>query len=324
MTKKRIYPLYLLAILLTCCQPTPQPTAQLQHIRVPLGYIPDIQFAPLYVAVERGYFAQAGFALDFDYSFETDGLALVGAGQAPFALVSGDQVLLARQQGLPVVYVAAWWQDYPVAVVAKSSSGIQKPEDLQGRKVGLPGLFGASYIGLRALLAQFNIPESDLTLDSIGFNQVVALAADQEEAIVGYTNNEPVQLAAQGYDVNVIRVSDYVQLAANGILTNQSMIAEHPDQVRAFVGAFLHGLTDTIADPDTAYEISKKYVDALASADETVQKQVLTSSIESWRADRPGYSQPQAWQNMQSVLLEMGLLTSPQDLSQAYTNEFLP
>lgn len=322
---KRLIPfLFFSVVLLVACQVAPQQSSELQHIRLPMGYIPNIQYAPFYVAIERGYFAEAGFEIEFDYSFETDGVALVGAGEVPFAIVSAEQVLLAREQGLPVVYVAAWYQNNPAAVVAKVESGIAAPPDLVGRRIGLPGLFGGNYIAFRALLAEFGISESDVTLDSIGFNQVQALAADQDEAVVGYVNNEPVQLEAQGYDVNVIRVADYVQLAANGIMTNETTIAKHPEQIRAFVNALLRGLSDSIADPDAAYEISKGYVDSLADADEVVQKEILALSIEFWLADPLGFSQPAAWENMQAILLDMGLLNEPLDLNAAYTNEFLP
>lgn len=316
----------LLGIFLTACGSAPVPTepAELTHVRLPMGYIPNIQYAPYYVAVEKGYFAEVGIEIEFDYSFETDGVALVGAGNLPFAVVSGEQVPMARAQGLPVVYVAAWYKDYPVSVVTKAESGITSPADLVGKKVGLPGLFGANYVGFVALLNANGLSESDVTLDAIGFNQVEALATDQEDAIVGYTANEPLQLAAQGYDVVEFRVADYANLAANGIITSEMTIAENPELVRSMVAALLKGMEYTAANPDEAYEISKKYVENLAEADEAVQKQVLATSIAGWQLENPGYSDPQAWENMNQLLAEMGLIVEPIEIEKAYSNEYLP
>lgn len=299
-------------------------TGTLTHIKLPLGYIPNVQFAPLYVAVEKGYFKNAGIEIEFDYSFETDAVSLVGANELQFAVVSGEQVLLARSQGLPVVYVAAWYQQYPVAVVSKVEQNIKVPADLKGRKIGLPGLYGANYIGLDALLFSAGLTEKEVTLDSIGYNQVEALAADREEAVSVYTANEPVQLQAQGYALNEMRVADYVQLASNGLITNETTIAQNPDLVRGMTQAFMKGLRDTIANPDEAYEISKKYVENLSQADEAVQKQVLARSIEMWKADRLGYSTPDAWSNMNDLLVKMSLLSAPLDVSKAFTNDFVP
>lgn len=313
-----------LAIALSGCAGSQSGNEALTRIRLPMGYIPNIQYAPFYVAVEKGYFADAGIEIEFDYKFETDGVALVGAGELPFAVVSGEQVLLARAQGLPVTYVAAWYQQFPVSVVAKSEAGVIVPQDLKGKTIGLPGLFGANYIGLRALLNAGKLTEEDVTLDAIGFNQVELMAADQQDIIVGYAANEPLQLRAQGIAVTEIRVADYARLAANGLLASEKVIAENPELVRAFVGAFLKGLEDTIADPDAAFALSESHIPNFADLDQVVQKQVLTTSIEQWRADRPGYSDPQAWQNMQDVLLDMGLITESLDLSQAFTNEFIP
>ncbi|MEP7137089.1 MAG: ABC transporter substrate-binding protein [Chloroflexota bacterium] len=296
----------------------------LTKVSLPMGYIPNIQFAPFYVAVEKGYFKDAGLEIEFDYKFETDGVALVGAGQLPFAVVSGEQVLLARAKQLPVTYVAAWYQQYPVSVVAKSELGVIVPQDLKGKKIGIPGLFGASYVGLRALLNAGKLKESDVTLDTIGFNQVDLMAAKQQDIVVGYTANEPIQLRARGIAVTEIRVADYAQLASNGILASEKVIKENPALVRAFIGAFLKGLQDTINNPNEAFTISEKYIPNFSQLDATVQKQVLTTSIDEWQATRLGYSDPQAWENMQNVLLDMGLLTEKQDLSKAYTNEFIP
>jgi NitT/TauT family transport system substrate-binding protein len=305
--------------------PAPYSTSPLSlvHIRLPLGYIPNVQFAPLYVAVDKGYFIQAGIEIEFDYSFETDAVALVGANELQFAVVSGDQVLLARAQGLPVIYVLAWYQDYPVSVVSKTGQGILKPEDLKGKRIGLPGLYGTSYIGLRALLGTAGLKESDVTLDSIGYNQVEALVSDQEETVVVYTTNEPVQLRNMGYQIDEIKVKDYAHLVSNGLITNETTTVKDPDLVRRMNQAILKGIADTIANPDKAYQISLKYVEGLAEADQSIQKEVLNTSIQFWNTDLPGYSDPAAWQNTQQVLLDMGLLTSPLDLNKVFSNDFL-
>ena len=302
---------------------TQVPLSNLTQIRLPMGYIPNVQYAPFYVAVDKGYFRDAGIEIEFDYSTETDGVSLVGAGELQFSIASGEQVLLARAQALPVVYVMTWWQDSPVAVTSMTSSGIQSPQDLAGKKIGLPGLYGASYIGLQALLSAANLQESDVTLDSVGYNQVEALIAGQEQAIVVYANNEPLQLQARGYDVSTIRVADYVHLASNGLITNEKTIRENPDLIQRMVQASLKGLADAVNNPDEAYAISQKYVEGLDQAQNQIQRQVLAATIEFWKTDRPGYSSPNAWENMQNVLLKMGLLVEPLDLQAAYSNQFI-
>jgi NitT/TauT family transport system substrate-binding protein len=320
--KKNLTLAVLALVLLSACGSKPTPT--LTHVKLSLGYIPDIQFSPLYVAAQKGYFADAGIEIEFAYQDETQATALVGANTLQFAVVSGEQVLLARAQGLPVVYVAAWYQQYPVSVVAMADQGISTPADLRGKTIGLPGPYGANYIGLRALLRAGGLKETDVTLDSIGYTQVASLVAGRDQVVSVYTNNEPIQMRAQGYKLTELRVADYVQLASNGLIINETTAAANPSLVRGMVAALLHGLSDTIADPAAAYQVSLGYVPTLAQANATIQKQVLSTSIDLWKAARLGESNQSAWENMQNTLLDMGLLTQPLDLTKAFTNQFLP
>ncbi len=317
-----LFTLFLLAGL-TACTSTANPTPQATHIRLPMGFVANVQFAPWYVAVERGYFAAEGIELEFDYSWETDGVRLVGAGELPFAIASGDQVLLARAQGLPVVTVVGWFRRFPVTVVALEGSGIQDPQDLVGRKVGVPETFGASYIGWRALAAAVGLEEQDVPLEVIGYTQLANLTEGRVDAAVVYANNEPVQLEQMGYDFTSISVADYATLVSNGLVTNEEMLQEHPELVRAFIRAFLRGLADTLDDPDGAFEVGRKYVEGL-DENETGQRAVLEATILYWQGEPLGWSGLAAWQETEEVMLEAGLLSRPVEAEKAFTNDYLP
>lgn len=311
---------FLLSITLVACGGGKAVPNELTTVRLPMGYVPDPQYAPFYVAVDKGYFAEKGFAVEFDYSSETDGIALVGANELIMSVASGEQVLLARAQGVPVVYVTQWWQRFPVGVVAKTESGIRTPADLVGRNVGLPGFYGASYVGLVGLLSANSLTLNDIDANEIGFHQVESLMTDQSEAVVIYLNNEPIRLAEQGVDINIIPVADYIPLVSNGLVTNEKTIAENPQLVQDFVDAFLHGLRDTLANPDEAFEISKKFVEGL---DES-RRGVLDASLPLWEADVLGRTDPSDWRQTQELLIEMGLLNGPlPNLEQAFTNRFV-
>lgn len=296
----------------------------LRHIKLPMGYIPNIQYAPFYVAADKGYFAEEGIEIEFDYSFETDGVALTGAGEIPFTVASGEQVLLARSQGLPVVYAFAWYQQFPISVIAKPELGIESPEDLRGRKIGLPGLFGANYIGVEALLFSAGIESAEVEYDAIGFNQVESFATGASDLVAVYTANEPIVLRAQGFDVTELRVSDHAQLTANGIVTSEMTIANEPELVRGMARALARGIETAMANPEEAYQISAKFVENLDDQNKAVQMQVLETSIEFWKAERIGFSDSQAWENMHELLVNMGMIPEPIDLSKAFTNEFVP
>lgn len=239
-----------------------------------LSFIPNIQFSPLYIADAKGYFAEAGYLFDIEYGDENIGVELIATGAYRFGMISGEQVLLARAGGRPVVYVYQWFQEYPVGIVVPSTTPADDVQSLRGLRVGVPGRFGANYLALTAMLAANGMTEADIDLQTIGFNAPDIVCAGQVDASVIYANNEPFQIAQRAQrgecgaitGVSVLRLTDYTQLVSNGLVTNERMIADDPDAVRAVVVAFDRALRDAINNPAEAYLISLDYVENLPAS----------------------------------------------------------
>ncbi len=312
---------------MTACAAAPLPTPTtppLTEVTVVMGYIPNVQYAPFFVADEKGYFAQEGIKVNYNWGFEFDGVKLVGANQADFAIVTGDQILQARAQNIPLVYIGNWYNAFPISVASLAEKNIKTPQDLVGKKVGLPGLFGASYTAWRALLYTQNITEQSVNVENIGFTQAQALNQGTVDAAVVYANNEPVQLQLAGKAVNQINTWQYAQLVGNGVATNETTRADRPNVARGFVHALLRGVQDTLNNPDEALQITVKRVPEAGGENLTTSKAVLNASIPLWKNTRLGETRLADWQAMEKFMRAAGFIADEVDVQKAFTNEFVP
>lgn len=309
--------------LVACTGATAPSPTESEPVKIAMGFIPNVQFTPMYVALDKGYFADEGLELELDYGMEADILGLLGAGQLQFAIGSGDQVVLARSAGLPVVYVYDWYNRFPVSVVSLAADGIESAADLKGKTVGVSHLAGASYIGWRALAEAAGLDDTDVSLQAIGYTQVAALTSGQVDAAVCYYMNEPVQLEVSGEKVNQILVDDFVPLPSNGIITNEATISDNPELIRRLLRAFDRGLRYTLDNPDEAFAIAEKAVPEIEGARE-VQRAVFDASLELWDTDETGVSSDTQWASAADFMLRDGLIDDAVDPIHAYTNEFLP
>jgi NitT/TauT family transport system substrate-binding protein len=307
-------------------------------VTIALGYIPDVQFAPFYLALNKGYYKAEGLDVTLQNGIVTDLITQLGSGQngVNFAVVSGDEVIPARIQGIPVKYVMTWYRQYPVAAVSVTGQGptLKTPADLKGHKVGVPGPFGSTYTGLLALLKAGGLTLSDIQMESIGFTQVASLSAKQVDIAMVYAANEPVQLQSQGVGVSTLKVANYAQLASNGLATNDRTLKDNPDLVAKVVRATLHGVQDTIADPDAAFQATLTQVPEAGGANKDLQLKILQETIKlmqpnpddkSARAVLPtlGFTEEAVWQSTEDFLFDSKLITQKPDIKDMFTNQFV-
>ncbi|MBV9280615.1 MAG: ABC transporter substrate-binding protein, partial [Chloroflexi bacterium] len=180
--------------------------AGLRSVTLGMGYVPNVQFAPFYVADQRGYYRQAGINVHFSYGSSPNLLELVGAGKEEFAIADGTDALTARANGIPVSYVATLFRRLPVAIFSLAKRNIRTVRDLRGKTVGVPGRFGSTYVGLLAALHVAGLRLIDVNLRTVGYTQAETVVQGAVDAAVGYSNNEPLLLRRHGFNVTTIEV----------------------------------------------------------------------------------------------------------------------
>ena len=267
--------LLLLAALLLIAPAGLAGAQDLMEVELFLTYIPNVQFAPVYVALEQGYFAEVDLDVSIRHGAEHDGVDLVAANQLQLGIFGGEQVLLARSQGRPVVSVYEWFQSFPAGVVAAGEE-IESLADLAGKRVGIHGRSGVTWSAFLALINAAGLTEQDFVLETVGFNVPELICLGHIDAAVAYLNNEPLQLhnriaaddCGELNGLQVFPVTAVADLVSNGVVSNEMTIEQQPQLVEAFIAAFDRGLQDAISNPAVAMLASAEYVEGLASPED--------------------------------------------------------
>ena len=214
-------------------------------VTIGLTYIPNVQFAPVYVADSQGLYNDAGVTATVRHHGSDEGLftALL-AGQENVVIASGDEAAVAASQGMDLVSIGQYYATYPGSVIVPASSSITSLADLAGKNIGIPGEYGSSYYATLAAIKAGGLRTSDVTISSIGYTQQAALAAGQVDAVVGFTNNDAVQMRLAGIDIREIPLDGAsTPLVAASIITTREWAQAHPDAARAVLVYSLVTLT---------------------------------------------------------------------------------
>jgi len=307
---------------------TPGPSAGMTALTVGLGYIPSVQFAQYYLAQEGGYYAAAGLTVKLQNEVDPNLITKVGQGALDIGEGDGTSVIPAVSQGIPVVYTATVSGTFPDIVIAKAGSGISTPADLKGKKIGIPGRYGSSWIMLLALLKSAGLTTSDVSIVEFpDYGQAAALQQGAVDAATGFINNEPIQLQNAGIDTVALSVDSIVPLPGPGLVTGTATLKAKHDALAAFTKATLQAMSDIAADPQKGLDATYALEPDLAQ-DKPLQAQILAATITTWKNARTGAPygaiDTAGWQQSLDFMTGLGLVPNPVQASQLTDSSLLP
>ncbi len=300
--------------------------AQGQKVRVGLGYLPDVQFAPFYLGVVEGLYPQEGLEVEFQHGFVSELYPLLAQGRLDFVVGDAEDVIALRAQNpqaTPFKYVMALYQSVPNALFSLAEKNIRSVRDLKGKTIGMPGMFGVSLTSLQAILRAAGLKESDVRILQIGFTQAEAVVSGRVDVAMGFINNEPVFLRQRGVALNVIPAGPYNRSPGNGVITTDRVL-QNPELVRRFLAASQAGMALTLREPERAFAAARRFVPNLGQE----RMEVLKASLRLYespytRQNGLGFSNPQAWQSALILLQQTGRVKTDLPPMAFYTNEFL-
>lgn len=306
-------------------QKEPLEKRELTPVSLRLKWLIQAHSAGEFVAKERGIFKKYGIDLTINPGGpDLDSIKLVAAGSDDFGVTGGDQLILARQKGIPVVAIAVLFQRSPVCLFTLKDSGIKTPQDFMGKKVGVK--YGTNTeTEYRVMMKKLGIPLDSVQEIPVKFD-MAPFFQKRVDVWPGYESNEPLIAQEKGYDVNIIYPRDYgVNIYANTYFTTDEILKQKPDLVVRFLKAIIEGWELAIENPEYAVDAVLKYNDQLNRQHEF---SALKMTIPIIKADETalhgiGWMTKERWAESQRVLLEGGLLNKELAVDELFTIKYL-
>ncbi|WP_217589512.1 ABC transporter substrate-binding protein [Lentibacillus saliphilus] len=299
--------------------------AETTDISVVLDWTPNTNHTGLYVAKEKGYFADEGLNVDIILPGEAGADQLVASGKAEFGVSYQESITEARIQDIPIVSIAAVIQHNTSGFASPKEKGITSPADFAGHTYGGWGAPVEKAV-LDSLMQQEDADVEKVDIVNMGdtdFFTAVQRDIDFAWVFYGWTG---VEAELRGEALNMVYLTDYsekLDYYTPVLTTNEKMIADNPDVIKAFLAAASKGYQFAIDHPEQAADILIAEVPDL-DADLVKASQKWLAPKYTDDAPRWGEQKLSTWENYASWMFEHDLLEKELDADAAFTNEFLP
>jgi putative hydroxymethylpyrimidine transport system substrate-binding protein len=302
---------------------TPEPT----KLDLALDFYVNPDHAGIYMALERGYFTRAG--LDVQPRVPSDPSAPireVAAGRAEIAITYEPEVMLAAEQDLDVVAIAALVDQPLTSLISLPAGGIEDAADLRGKTVATAGIpYQSDY--LETIAAGAGLAPDQVSEVNVGFNLLPALLGEQADAILGgFRNVEGVDLTLRGEDPRIVPVDQlgvptYDELV---LVARRSEVDEQEEELRLFVSALAKGTADAVRDPEGA---SAAILDAGQGLDPRLTRAEIDATLPLLarsKRERFGEMSSEEWELFAAWMADNGLIADAPETDDVLTNELLP
>jgi NitT/TauT family transport system substrate-binding protein len=300
--------------------------AQATKVSMRLDWKPGAQHAPFYLARQKGYYGQEGVELNIIAgSGSSDSVKQLGSRAVDVAIVDALVLVQAAEQRVPVKSIAVYYQRSAITVISPKAKPVTSVQQLT-RDVKLGSAKGsATYQGLIALLSVNNIKLEQVKQVDIGFG-VHPLLAGQVDALMGFTNIQPIELEAAGVPVHEMLIADHgVRAYGLTIASNDEFAAKQPAALAGFLRATKKAVQELPVSRQAGVEAVAK---AAAEIDIARETKVLERTFPLWSAKGGGLASfglqsEQGWQQTIDTAKTLGLIENPPAARSVFNPSFM-
>ena len=291
-----------------------------------LDWKPGGQYSPFYYGKEKGYYTAEGVDLTIvPGSGSSDSVKQVGSRAVDIALLDAMVLVQAAEQRVPVKSVGAYYQRTPITLISPKTKPITEVKQLLGDvKIGAPK--GSAVVqGLSAMLFANNIKMEQIRMVDIGFG-VQPLLVKQVDAIMAYTNVQPIQAEGTGMPVNELFVADFGVNAYGTIIgSNDEFIAKQPAAIAGFLRATRRAVQEIADDRKGA---AQSVANAVSEIDVAHELKVLDRTLPLWgvkAGDWSGFGSQteQRWQQTIETARRVALVEKVPAAKDVFSGSFI-
>ena len=285
------------------------------------------EYAPLFVALDKGYYKAEGLDIDLaEGSGAQTVFKLLASGAEKIGYGPAIAVAQAVSKGLPIKVISVYQTKTPMGVISFPDVALKSPKDLEGKKLAIS--VGETF---GDMLKPFTATNG-VDIDKIKKVQMDSSARTAQflnrniDVMSVYLSNELPQLEKRtGVAFNVLKVSDFgMNLLGASLIVGNDFAEKEPETLRKLLRATAKGYRDAMADPKAAAAIMAKYMKVPEQPDVLARQVEATVVSTNAPEGKPiGWQSEESWKSNLQLLKDTGAIEEIKPLADYYTNAFL-